>query len=325
MVLLFTYFYTSIIFNSIDLSENLKKQGGFIPGVKPGAATADYIDSVVSRITLPGALFLTAIALLPIIIAQRIGTTVRLRRDLAPDRGGRAARHHRPDGAAPHSAEVRRLHEDGPGQVPGAAATVHVTASTVNGERSTGIAFPTGIPVRKAVPVDRSPFTVDAFEGRLDEYPAARSARGRQGHPGRHSGQASGLPKFATGDMIREAIAAGTPLGRQAKAVYDSGALVSDDLILGIVEALTTPAAARGAFSTAWYGPFRRPRGWSGCWPSWDGRSTRCCSSTSADDEILCPDRETPDHRGPHRRRSRRGPAEAPGVSDPDRAGAGVV
>lgn len=56
-----------------------------------------------------------------------------------------------------------------------------------------------------------------------------------------------GVPKFATGDMIREAIAAGTPLGRQAKAVYDSGALVSDDLILGIVrDAVTTPPAARG-------------------------------------------------------------------------------
>ena len=41
MVLMFSYFYTSIIFNSVDLSENLKKQGGFIPGVKPGAATAD--------------------------------------------------------------------------------------------------------------------------------------------------------------------------------------------------------------------------------------------------------------------------------------------
>lgn len=73
MVVLFSYFYTSIVFNSVDLSENLKKQGGFIPGVKPGAATADYIDSVLSRVTLPGALFLAAIAILPIIVAKRIG------------------------------------------------------------------------------------------------------------------------------------------------------------------------------------------------------------------------------------------------------------
>ena len=59
--------------------------------------------------------------------------------------------------------------------------------------------------------------------------------------------QRLGVPKYATGDMIREAIAAATPLGKQAKAVYDSGALVSDDLILGIVrEAVTAPEAARG-------------------------------------------------------------------------------
>jgi preprotein translocase subunit SecY len=72
LILFFTYFYTSIIFNPIDLAENLKKQGGFIPGVKPGTKTAEYIDAVVSRITLPGALFLTAIALMPVIIAKWI-------------------------------------------------------------------------------------------------------------------------------------------------------------------------------------------------------------------------------------------------------------
>jgi preprotein translocase subunit SecY len=70
LILFFTYFYTSIIFNPIDLAENLKKQGGFIPGVKPGAKTAEYIDYVLSRITLPGAIFLTAIALLPVWIAD---------------------------------------------------------------------------------------------------------------------------------------------------------------------------------------------------------------------------------------------------------------
>jgi preprotein translocase subunit SecY len=72
LILFFTYFYTSIIFNPIDLAENLRKQGGFIPGVKPGAKTAEYIDTVVSRITLPGALFLTVIALLPVVISRAI-------------------------------------------------------------------------------------------------------------------------------------------------------------------------------------------------------------------------------------------------------------
>ncbi|HLV26086.1 MAG TPA: preprotein translocase subunit SecY [Gemmatimonadales bacterium] len=72
LIMFFTYFYTSIIFNPVDLAENLKKQGAFIPGVKPGARTAEYIDQVVTRITLPGAVFLTAIALLPIWITQAI-------------------------------------------------------------------------------------------------------------------------------------------------------------------------------------------------------------------------------------------------------------
>ncbi len=72
MIVLFSYFYTSIIFNSVDLAENLKKQGGFIPGVKPGAATADYIDGVLARITLPGSLFLAVIAVFPIVVSQQV-------------------------------------------------------------------------------------------------------------------------------------------------------------------------------------------------------------------------------------------------------------
>jgi preprotein translocase subunit SecY len=65
LILFFTYFYTSIIFNPVDLAENLKKQGAFVPGVKPGAKTAEYIDYVLSRITLPGSIYLALIALLP--------------------------------------------------------------------------------------------------------------------------------------------------------------------------------------------------------------------------------------------------------------------
>ena len=64
--------YTAIIFNPVDLAENLKKQGGFVPGIKPGAKTAEYIEQVVERITLPGAIFLTVIALMPIVIARLI-------------------------------------------------------------------------------------------------------------------------------------------------------------------------------------------------------------------------------------------------------------
>jgi preprotein translocase subunit SecY len=73
LILVFSYFYTSIIFNSVDLAENLKKQGAFIPGVKPGASTADYIDQVLARVTLPGGLFLAFVALIPILVSKAVG------------------------------------------------------------------------------------------------------------------------------------------------------------------------------------------------------------------------------------------------------------
>lgn len=65
LILLFTFFYTAITINSNDIADNLKRNGGFVPGVKPGKQTAEFIDTVLSRITLPGAIFLVIIAVLP--------------------------------------------------------------------------------------------------------------------------------------------------------------------------------------------------------------------------------------------------------------------
>ena len=65
MIILFTFFYTAITINSSQISDDLKRNGGFVPGVKPGRPTADYIDAVLSRITLPGSIFLAVIAILP--------------------------------------------------------------------------------------------------------------------------------------------------------------------------------------------------------------------------------------------------------------------
>jgi preprotein translocase subunit SecY len=65
LILIFTFFYTAITINSNDIADNLKRNGGFVPGIKPGKQTADFIDTILSRITLPGALFLVTIAILP--------------------------------------------------------------------------------------------------------------------------------------------------------------------------------------------------------------------------------------------------------------------
>ena len=65
IIIFFTYFYTAVVLNPNDLAENMRKYGGFIPGIRPGRHTAQYIDRVLSRITLPGAFFLAAIATVP--------------------------------------------------------------------------------------------------------------------------------------------------------------------------------------------------------------------------------------------------------------------
>src|SRR3954451_17493943 len=64
-IFIFTYFYTAVTFNPVDQADNLKKYGGFIPGVRPGRPTAEYLDRILARLTFPGALFLAAVAALP--------------------------------------------------------------------------------------------------------------------------------------------------------------------------------------------------------------------------------------------------------------------
>ena len=68
LIIFFTYFYTAITFNPVDVADNMKKYGGFIPGIRPGRPTAEYLDHILTRITLPGSFFLASIAVLPFIV-----------------------------------------------------------------------------------------------------------------------------------------------------------------------------------------------------------------------------------------------------------------
>lgn len=68
MIIFFAYFYTAIVFNPVDLADNMKRQGGFIPGIRPGKRTSDFIDRILTRITLPGSIFLAAIAVFPFFV-----------------------------------------------------------------------------------------------------------------------------------------------------------------------------------------------------------------------------------------------------------------
>jgi preprotein translocase subunit SecY len=74
LIVFFTYFYTAIAFNPVDVSNNLKKNGGMIPGVKPGKKTAEFLDNILTRITLPGAVSLALIYMLPTLIGRYTNT-----------------------------------------------------------------------------------------------------------------------------------------------------------------------------------------------------------------------------------------------------------
>ena len=71
MVIFFTFFYTAVVFNPADVAENMKKQGGYIPGIRPGRQTAEFIDKVLTRITSGGAIYLAAVCLLPEILLYK--------------------------------------------------------------------------------------------------------------------------------------------------------------------------------------------------------------------------------------------------------------
>jgi preprotein translocase subunit SecY len=73
LIIVFTYFYTAVTFNPVDQADNLKKYGGFIPGVRPGRPTAEFLDKILARLTFPGALYLAAVAALPTIVYARTG------------------------------------------------------------------------------------------------------------------------------------------------------------------------------------------------------------------------------------------------------------
>jgi preprotein translocase subunit SecY len=71
IIVFFAYFYTAIVFNPLDIADNMRKNGGFIPGIRPGKRTAEYIERILTRITLPGAIFFACIAILPWVLMAR--------------------------------------------------------------------------------------------------------------------------------------------------------------------------------------------------------------------------------------------------------------
>jgi preprotein translocase subunit SecY len=76
LIIFFCYFYTAVTFNPVDVADNMRKYGGFVPGIRPGKATASYIDKVLTRITAGGALYVSVICVLPTLLSTNLGVAL---------------------------------------------------------------------------------------------------------------------------------------------------------------------------------------------------------------------------------------------------------
>ena len=114
LIIFFCYFYTAVTFNPTDVADNMKKFGGYIPGIRPGPRTAEYIDRILTRITLTGALYVAGVCVLPERTHPPVPDSVLLRRHRPPDRCRCGARHDLGDGDAHDHAQLRRIHEARP-------------------------------------------------------------------------------------------------------------------------------------------------------------------------------------------------------------------
>ena len=194
LIIFFAFFYTAVVFNPSDVAENMKKFGGYIPGIRPGQKTADFIERVLSRITLSGAVYLCVVCLLPTILVQQLNVPFYFGGTALLDCRWRGFGHRSADGNPSDQPQLRRVHE----------------ARAATGEK--GLSLARGIRVVLLGP----PGAGKGTQAKLlqDEF---------------------GICQVSTGDILRQAVAEQTALGRQASEYIKSGALVPDRVILDLV------------------------------------------------------------------------------------------
>ena len=190
-IVFFCFFYTAVVFNPEETAENLKKYGGFIPGIRPGKRTEEYLDYVLTRITVVGAAYLTVICLVPEFLIARAGIPFYL--------GGTTL-----------------------------LIVVNVTMDTVTQIQSHLIAHQYGDLIKKA---KLKGGLGAALRGRHEHHPAwpAGGRQGHPGEPARRASAAWSSSRPATCCAPRSRPARRS--GQQAKAVMEAGELVSDAIV----------------------------------------------------------------------------------------------
>ena len=204
MIIFFAYFYTAIIFNPDDVAENMRKYGGFVPGIRPGKRTAEYIDNILARVTLAGAVYLAIIALIPEFMLTgfkvapipfigewldcgaaavhhgRHERQLLFRRHVAADHRRRGDGYGAAGRVAAHHAALRRLHEE---DADSRSARMSASCASVG-----------------------TPAGAELVSVRLVLFGPPGAGKGTQAE---RFARARGIPRVSTGDILRDAVQAG--------------------------------------------------------------------------------------------------------------------
>ena len=205
LIIFFAYFYTALTFRPDDVADNIKKQGGYIPGIRPGRQTAEFIERVLNRITFGGAVYLAAICVIPSVISNVLGVRFRfggtallivvgVALDTVQQIEGHLISRNYEGFAGPRGPRIR-------GRVPRGGL------ASAAGRASLAVTVGAGSSLARRLEGERS-----------DEPDPVGPAKRREGHPGEEAVPGLRIPQISTGDILRKAVKDGHGAGQAGRA-----------------------------------------------------------------------------------------------------------